>query len=208
MAEKLQVAIRDTRGKRNARRLRRDGKIPAVLYGHGQECVSLSVPLEQVQAAVRHGSRLVDLQGAVSETALIRDLQWDTFGLEVLHLDFARVSADERIEVTVSIELRGEAPGVKEGGVLQQPLHEVLVDCLAIAIPDKLQLSINGLKLGDVLHVRDLKVPQGVSVLTDADEILAQCVKPAEETEGEAAAEGAEPELIGRKAEAEEEEEE
>ena len=206
MADVLKVNLRNTLGKRNTRRLRRGGRVPAVLYGHGQENVSLEVAADDIAAVARHGGRLVELQGAVQETALIKDLQWDTFGIQVMHLDFARVSADERIEVTVPLELRGEAPGVKEGGVVQQPLHELHIDCLAISIPDKIQVSINGLRLGNVLHVRDIPVPEGMTVLTPADEIVAQCVQPSEELEAEPTAEGAEPELIGRKAEAEEEE--
>ena len=106
MAEALKVELREKRGKRKARQLRRGGAIPAILYGHGQESVSLTVPREAFVTALRHGTRLVDLQGAVSESALIRDLQWDTFGVDVLHIDFARVSADERITVTVAVELR------------------------------------------------------------------------------------------------------
>ena len=110
--EVLEVQIRDSRGTRNARRLRQAGSVPAVLYGHGQETVNLSVSSEQFVAAIRHGSRVVALAGAVDQTALIRDVQWDTFGIEVLHVDFARVSASELVTTMVQVELRGEAPGV------------------------------------------------------------------------------------------------
>lgn len=208
MAEVLNVADRINRGTRTARRERREGRIPAVLYGHGQATVSLTITAEELKTALRHGGRLVELRGAANETALIRELQWDIYGLDVLHVDFARVSADERIEVTVSIELRGECPGVKEGGVLQQPLHEVQIECPAVAIPDKLILRVSNLSLGGELTAGDLALPEGVTLLTAADEVAAQCVVPSEEAESEAPVEGAEPELIGRKAGAEEEEEE
>src|SRR4051794_28664083 len=127
MAEELKVEIRKARGKRNAKRLRNDGAIPAVLYGHGEQTVSLTVPREQFSTALRHGSRLVQLKGGVDESALIRDLQWDTYGTAVLHIDFARVSADERIKVTVPVELRGQAPGARQGGVVQHLVHEIEV---------------------------------------------------------------------------------
>lgn len=208
MAEVLNTQPREMHGTRNTRRLRRKGMVPAVLYGHGLDVVSLAVSHDEIEAAMRHGSRLVELRGAANDTALIRDVQWDPLGTDVLHLDFARVSADERIEVTVQVELRGEAPGQKEGGIVQQPLHEVEIECPAIAIPDKLQISINALKVGDELLVKDLKLPEGVTMLTDLDEVLVQCVLPTEEDETAGAAEGAEPELIGRKATDEEGEEE
>lgn len=208
MAEVLNTKSRDLHGTRHTRRLRRQGLVPAVLYGHGQEVVSLAVSHEEIEAAMRHGSRLVELRGVANDTALIREVQWDPLGTDVLHLDFARVSADERIEVTVPVEIRGEAPGLKEGGIIQQPIHEIDIECPAIAIPDKLQISVNSLKVGQELLVKDLKVPEGVKVLTDQDEVVVQCVLPAEEVEGGEATEGAEPELIGRKAADEEGEEE
>lgn len=208
MSETLKVDIRESRGKRHARRLRQAGAIPAILYGHGEANLSLSIPLDQVKSAVRHGARVVDLDGAVKEKAFIRDLQWDTFGLEVLHLDLARVSADEKVEVEVVVELRGEAPGVKEGGVVSQLLHQVDVESLVTAIPDKLSLSINGLGLDQTLTVADIQPPPGTTILTPGETIVVQCVVPKVEEEAAPLAEGAEPELIGRKAGEEEEGEE
>jgi large subunit ribosomal protein L25 len=205
MAEVLNVEVRKTAGSRNAKRLRRAGSIPAVLYGHGQDTVCLAVSREQFSTAMRHGSRLVELKGGVNESALIRDLQWDTFGTGVLHIDFTRVSADERIEVTVPVELRGQAPGARQGGVVQHLVHEIEIECLATAIPDKIQLNINHLEIGGSVAVGQLELPQGVKLLSDADAVAVQCVEPAAEVEEEAApTEGAEPEVIGRKAEVEE----
>jgi large subunit ribosomal protein L25 len=208
MAEVLNVDVRKEAGKRHAKRLRKNGAIPAVLYGHGEQTVSLAVPGEQFNAALRHGSRLVELKGGANESALIRDLQWDIYGTAVLHIDFARVSADERIEVTVPVELRGQAPGVRQGGVIQTMVHEIKVECLATAIPDKIQLNINHLELKSSITVGQLELPQGVKLLSDPDAVAVQCVEPAVEEELEAApTEGAEPEVIGRKAEEEGEEE-
>ena len=97
MAETLNVTTRETRGRRDARRLRRAGSIPAVLYGHGEANCSLTVGADDMAAVVRHGGRVVDLKGAVNEKALIRDLQFDIYGTHVLHVDFTRVSEHERI---------------------------------------------------------------------------------------------------------------
>src|SRR5206468_4967888 len=88
---------------------------------------------------------------------------WDHLGKDVLHIDFERVSADERIEVPVRIELKGIAPGVTGGGILDQPLHTVMVECLAISIPDSIRVNINELQLGAAIHVKDLTLPEGVT---------------------------------------------
>ncbi|RIK73424.1 MAG: 50S ribosomal protein L25 [Planctomycetota bacterium] len=208
MRETLKVELRSSIGKRNNRRLRRAGSIPAILYGHGLDSISLAVPKAAIEGALRHHSRLVDLAGAANESALISDIQWDTFGLEVLHVDFTRVSADERIEVEVSIEIKGQAAGAKEGGIVEQMLREVQIECPAGAIPEKLVLNIASLAVGGSMTCKDLALPEGVTLLTDVDEMIVHCVTPREEEEAApGVAEGAEPELIGRK-EGEEVEEE
>jgi len=201
MSEVLQVEVRDSRGTKNARRMRHAGHTPAILYGHGKEVISLTVPTDEINAAVRHGSMLVELKGAVKGNAVINDLQWDVFGAEVLHVDFKRVDADERLVVEVQVELRGEAPGTKQGGVVQQSLHTVEVDAPVSAIPDKLHININDLHVDQVLTAGDIEdLPEGVKLLTEADRAVVQCQVPMEQPE-EAAAEGAtaEPEVIGRK---------
>jgi large subunit ribosomal protein L25 len=205
MAEALSVQTRDTHGKRHCKRLRRQGLVPAVLYGHGESNVSLAVSHDELAAVLRHGGRLVDLKGGVNETALIHKLQWDTYGADVLHVDFTRVSADERIEVTLPIELRGEAPGVKEGGVVQHLLHDVGIECPATSIPDKLVVNVNHLNLGGTITLAQVPLPEGARLLAEPEEVVVQCVEPAAEAVEAAAPEAAEPEVIGRKAEEEEE---
>jgi len=208
MAEVLSVKVRDGRGKREAKRLRRGGAIPAILYGHGEKNVALSVPSEEFAAAVRHGSRVVELKGAVAEKALIRDLQWDTFGTEVVHVDFARVSEHERVEVKVKLELKGQAQGAKDGGVIEQLVHDLEIECEALSIPEKIDVNIKDLKIGDSLTAGEVALPAGATLISDADLLVVHCVEPMAEGEGEAAeAAAAEPEIIGRKAEEEPEEE-
>jgi len=208
MAEVLNVKPRDKVGKRNARRLRDSGSIPAILYGHGESNHSLSVTAEEMATVVRHGGRVVELKGAVNEKAFIRELQFDTFGKHVLHVDFARVSEHERIEVKVPIELRGQAAGLKEGGVVEHFLHEVEIECEALSIPDKLELNIAELKVGESLHASDLPLPPGVTLISDPDAMVVHCIEAREEeAEGAGLGGTAEPEVIGRKAEEEEAEE-
>lgn len=207
MADILEVQLRQTRGKRNARRQRRAGLVPAVLYGHGKPTISLLVSAERFDAALRHGARLVKLTGAVEEQAFIRELQWDTWGTHVLHVDFTRVLEHEQVQVRVLVELRGEAPGVKAGGVLRQLVHEVEIRCEATAIPDRLHVNINHLGLASSITIGQLELPPGVAVLDDPQTVVVECVEPVELEEEEARAPGeAEPELIGRKKEQGEEE--
>ncbi len=205
MPDVLQVKIRQTRGKRNARRMRRAGSIPAVLYGHGEETLSLTVIADDLVAALRHGVQLVNLGGEVNEKALIRETQWDTFGIDVLHVDLTRVSEHEKVQVRIAVELRGESPGMKDGGVLDHALHEVEVECPASAIPEKIEANINALGLGQSLVLGDLALPDNVSFVTVADTVVVSCNLPAVELEPEAVeTTGAEPEVIGRAAEEEE----
>ena len=204
--ETLTVELRETLGKRRNRRLRVSGKVPAVLYGHKEANISLMLPVEQIQTAVRNGVRFVQLKGAVNEKAIIKACQWDTWGAEVQHVDFARVSEHEKIRVTIPVELRGEAPGVKEGGVVKHVLHTIELECEAAAVPDHLVVNINQLEFNKIVHVSDLEIPAGSTVLTDSAQIVVSCLPVVEAAETTDAASEGEPEVIGRK-KAEDEEE-
>jgi large subunit ribosomal protein L25 len=204
MAESMEFTTqpRTTRGSQKARQMRRKGLVPAVVYGHKEETVSISLPADDLEKAIRHGVRVLDLKtdGKVQK-ALIREVQWDHLGKELLHIDFARVAADERVVVTVPIEVRGIAPGVSAGGVLDQPMHSLSVECLAIRLPDSIRVNINELQLGAAIHVRDLVLPEGVKAMTDPDAIVVHVTQPAAEPAAPVAAEApgaAEPEVIGR----------
>jgi large subunit ribosomal protein L25 len=199
MSDSVEVKLRKATGSRESRRLRNQGLVPAVLYGHGEKCVDLVATREAVQAAIRHGSRIVELKGAVKTGALIRELQWDTFGIEPIHVDFLRVSATDLVKVKVPIDLKGECPGQRAGGVVSLILHEIELECRADAVPEKIHAAVGKLQLGGTIKVHDLELPAGAKALADADEAVVTCTVPVEKAE-EAAAGGAEPELIGRKA--------
>ena len=198
MAEVLKVEQRDAFGKHVNRRMRRDGRLPVILYGHKQASLSLSMAAADLARALRHGSKLIELQGAISENAVIRELQWDTFGQEVLHVDLMRVNVNERLTVEVPVETRGIAPGTKENGIVELLVHVVEVETTAKAIPEKLVLNINEVQVGDTLTVADIEeLPAGAKVLLDAETPLLHCTEALEEIEAEG--EGTvEPELIGR----------
>lgn len=202
---------REGRGSHRARRLRRQGLIPGVIYGHKEATLRVALAADDLHKAIRQGARVIDLEhDGMTEKALIRDVQWDHLGLDILHVDFARVSADERIKIEVRVELRGTAPGVTAGGVLDQPIHNLEVECLALSVPDSIRVSIGELLIGGAIHVRDLVLPEGVKCLTDPDAIIVHVTAPVVEPEAvvaPAAPEQAEPEIIGRVKPAEEEEE-
>jgi len=200
-AETLNVKKRETRGKRNARRMRQEGAVPAVLYGHGEETIALAVPTDQLDAALRHNAQLVSLEGDVKQQAIIRELQWDVYATHVLHVDFTRVDRHELVEVTVPVELMGEAPGVREGGSVEQLIHEVTIECPAIAIPENLTVNINELHLDQSISLSELELPKGAKLTQDDSETIVQCrevLEAPEELEPEVG-ESAEPEMIGRK---------
>lgn len=206
----LKANQRDERGTRKAKGLRASGLIPAVVYGHNEPTQAISVPRDEFEGAIRHGSQILDLQqdGGV-QTVQVVDVQWDFLGKEILHADFKRVSRTEKIHVHVPVQVRGIAPGLSEGGILDQPIHSLHIECPAVSIPDAIRVNINELKLGQAIHVRDLALPEEVTALDDPDAVVVHVITPTAEPEaGEEGAEQAEPEVIGRREEAAEEGEE
>ena len=205
----LEYTRRTPKGTCAVRRLRREGRLPGVLYGHKQDAVPLSVDQESFEQFLREGSRTLTLQdGPRSEMALVKDLQYDALGSAVVHVDFTRIAADETVQVSVPVELVGQAKGVVDGGVLDQVAREASVECLAIAIPEVIRLHIQDMEIDQALHVRDLPVDQGITLLDPPENVVVVIHPPRVEEEEEEAEEGAEdlsaePEIIGR-AEAEE----
>jgi large subunit ribosomal protein L25 len=208
---KLKTQPRPALGKRAALKVRRQGLIPAIIYGHKQDPVPVALAQDVLDSALRHHARLVELETSKgTETALIKEIQHDHLGKAVLHVDFERVDRDEKIIIQVPLELKGTAPGASSG-VLDQPLHELKVECLAAQVPESIKVNISALQLGQVIHVKDVPLPPGVRVLTDPEAIVIQVkahVVMAEPAPGAAPAEGAaEPEIVGRRVKAEEPEE-
>jgi large subunit ribosomal protein L25 len=202
----LSGQLRERLGKGGARTERREGKIPAVLYGHGEKPISVTIGSRDFDLALRGhkgGNPIVNLSVDSKEfTALIRDVQYDPVTHGILHLDFQHISLTETIEVSVPVHLTGLAVGVKDGGgILETILRDVEVRCLPTAIPSSIDADVSALNIGDSVHVRDLSVPN-VTILTDPDATIATVVPPTvmEEKPAEAVAtegaEAAEPEVI------------
>src|SRR5438046_3976100 len=165
MAQSAQITAkpRSELGSRANKRLRDAGFVPGVIYGHKEAVVPITLPKKDVVNHLSHGAHLfeVGLDGK-KETVLVKEVQYDHLGADVLHVDFARVSLDEKVEVTVPIELKGE-PKEAEGGVLQQVINELEVECLVTEIPDAIRVNVADMKLNDVLVIKDLPLPAGVT---------------------------------------------
>jgi large subunit ribosomal protein L25 len=202
---------RDTLGKGGARKARAKGLIPAVLYGHGETPMALTVQnREFVTSMHQHkGSNpILSVQlGGGEYTALLRDVQYDPLTHEILHLDFQHISLTEKVEVKVPVHLVGLPVGVKDaGGILEVIVRDIEVRCLPTAIPASVDLDVSALGIGDSIHVRDLKISD-IEILTDAETTVATVVPPTvmEEKPVEAVVETAEPEVVGAKGKKEEE---
>jgi large subunit ribosomal protein L25 len=194
---------REGLGSRKVKRLRDQGLIPGVVYGHKEAVVPVTLPKKELTTHIDRGAHVFDLSlDGKAQKVLVKDVQYDHLGLEILHIDFARVSLDERVEVTVPLELKGTPKGEAEGGVLQQIVAEVEIECLVTDIPDKITHSVSEMAIDDALHIKDLALPPGAKALQDPDLIVAM-VKVIEEEAAAPAPEGesAEPEVIGRKPE-------
>jgi len=208
----ISAQTREGRGKGAARASRREGRIPGVLYGHGEESVPLSIDAGELQKLVHTISvenTIVDLDLGDGEPykVLIRELQRHPFRDEFVHIDFFHVAMDEKIQVEVPIVLLGTPTGVKnKGGILDHQLRELEVFCLPGSIPEKVEIDVSDLDIGDSIHVNEIQLPD-VEILTELDRavvaVLAPTVVEVEEEEAEEAI--LEPEVIGRGKEEDEE---
>jgi large subunit ribosomal protein L25 len=190
-------------GSRANKRLRDAGLLPGVIYGHKEAVVPVTLPKKEVVNHLSHGAHVFDVAlDGKSEKVLVKEVQYDHLGIEVIHVDFARVSLDEKVEVTIPIELKGE-PKEAEGGVMQQVINELEVECLVTEIPDAIRVNVADMKLNDVLAIKDLQLPPGVTTKLDAELIVVTLKEVKEEEIAPAApeAEAAEPEVIGKKKE-------
>ncbi|MDO4569432.1 MAG: 50S ribosomal protein L25 [Planctomycetia bacterium] len=199
--EVLEVKSRDVFGKRRIRRMRAGGLVPAVLYGHQQEALPLCVEANAMMMLLRRGHQIVNLQGVANCEALVKEVQWNVWGNEILHVDFTRIDANEKIEVVIPVVLKGDAVGLREGGVVELLIHEVRVSCSASNVPDELVIRVGDLGLGQSISLEDITLPEGVELDLPADSVFVHCVEKKEEVLESSEITGAEPEVIARKKE-------
>jgi large subunit ribosomal protein L25 len=183
MEAKLDTELRDDNGKGVARKLRAAGRVPAVFYGHGQATVALSVDARQMVHVLHSagGSNvLLDLiVDGKPHLAMPREIQRDHIHNTLIHVDFLAVSRTEKIAVDVPVIEIGEAAGVKEGGVVEHHLRDLHIESLPQDVPEHIEVDITDLNIGDMIHVRDVVVPEGVTILTNPDDAVLSVITPA-----------------------------
>lgn len=194
----LKAQVRTGRGKGNARKLRELGYIPSVLYGKDISDIKIFVLHKELEKVMRAGGEggLISLKvldeerGNIEYPVMLRDIQTHPLKNEYTHADFYQVSLKDKLETEISIQLIGEALGTKEGGVLQQYLRTVEVECLPTAIPEKFELDISNVALGDNITVESLTAPDGVEIITSGETVIASVNYPQAETEEDEASPG------------------
>ncbi len=202
----LKAEVRDQTGSKHAAKARKQGRIPAVVYGHKKEAVAISLERQAIVEGLGHGRRIVDVQiGKTKEKMIIKELQYGYLGKDIIHVDLMRVDATETIKVDVPIELKGTAKGAHEGGIIEEHIDHLEVGCKVNDIPERIVVSVKELKVGDALHARDIELPDGVKLVSSPSTLLVTCslvaaAKTTEELEEEVPIA---PEVIG---EAEEQE--
>ncbi len=200
---KLKGEVRGKLGTAATRKLREAGKLPAIVYGHGETPQSIAFDTHEVIVALNHGVRTIEVDaGGTTQQCLIKEVQYDYLDQNPLHLDLTRVNLDERVRVKVAIELKGTPKGIADGGILEQHINELEVECLVTQIPDTLHPLVSELELGEGLSVKDIELPDGVVVMHEPDDRVATVRAQTEEVEAEPTEDGeqasSEPEMIGR----------
>ncbi|MBA7695974.1 50S ribosomal protein L25 [subsurface metagenome] len=203
----LKAEIREHTGSKSAAKVRKQGRIPAIVYGHKKEPVAISLDVRNLVEGLHHGHRLMDVQiGKKRQKMIVKDLQYDYLGKDIIHVDLMRVDVTETVKVTVPIELKGTAKGTQEGGVIAEHTDHFEIECKVTDIPETIVVSVKDMDVGDVLHAGDIELPEGVKLSSPRETLLVTCslvaaAKAAEEVEEEAPAA---PEVIGEVKEPEE----
>lgn len=193
MAKKLvlKAETREQTGSKSAAQVRKQGRIPAIVYGHKQEPVAISLDRHNLVEGVHDGHRVVDVQiGRKKETMLIKDIQYDYLGKDIIHADLMRVDATERIKVTVPVELKGTAKGTHEGGIIEEHADHLEIECRATDIPESIVVSVKDVGVGSNLHAGDIELPAGARLVSAPSTLIVTCglvaaAKTTEEIEAE-----------------------
>ena len=202
--KKLIAKKRELEGSANSRRMRAAGQLPGVVYGADKDPVSVVVDLHDFEQILHHHTSeslliAVEVEGEGDMSVLVKDVQHHPVTSDLLHVDLMRVEANKEISVEVEIELVGESAGVKAGGVLDQVMHSITVECLPADLVEKFEVDVSALEIGNSLHVSDLTLGAKYKVLLDDEAIVASVSGPQSEEDEDAEGGAAEPEVIGAK---------
>ncbi len=175
----IKASSRNEMGSKKVVKVRDRGRLPAVIYGHRKDPRTVDFDYHDFYEAIHHGHRLFDVdKDGQNETLLVKDLQYDHLGRRIIHADMVRVDLSEVVHVTVPVVLKGTPKGYSQGGIVDQHLDHIVVECTVAAIPEEIDVSIKELELDQSIHARDVKLPQGVKLLSDAELLIASCHIP------------------------------
>jgi large subunit ribosomal protein L25 len=172
----LKADLRTKSGSNESARLRKEGKLPAVVYGHKQTPASIAVDAHDFIVGLHHGHRLFNVElGGKKETVLLKDVQYDYLGKTVIHVDMIRVDLSERVTVQVPLDFRGVAKGTLVGGILEEVMAQIEIECGVTEIPDRIVVNVRDLELDSSIHAKDVALPAGVSLKSEPDALVAIC---------------------------------
>lgn len=208
MANELQLEERKLTTNAYKKQLRQAGKIPAIVYGESIENTTVSVDQKQIVGILKTNPNAVlqvDIPGQGKHPIMIGEIQRHPISRDIVHIDLQQIDIKNPIRVMVRLETVGEAVGAREGGVLQMPLTEIEIECLPHLIPSSIQVDVSELSIGDSVLISDLQVPEGITVLTPAEDVVASVLAPTREEVADEAADGEEAEATAEEAAPEEE---
>lgn len=174
----LKAEIRERSGSKAVQKVRSEGRIPAIVYGHNKTPVAISLDAHNFAEGLHHGHRLMDVQiEKKKEKIIVKDLQYDYLGKNIIHADLMRVDITETIKVTVPIELKGAAAakGTHEGGIIEEHTDHIEIECRATDIPETIVVWVKEIGVGDALHAGDVVLPEGVKLVSPPEMLLVTC---------------------------------
>jgi large subunit ribosomal protein L25 len=177
----LKAQTRQHRGSKDSARLRKQGQIPAIVYGHKKEPVSISIDGHTFVEQLHHGHRLIDIElDQKQDKVLVKDVQYDYLGKEIIHVDLMRVDVTEKVTLEVPVELKGTAKGTHEGGMVELITNKLEIECLVTNIPERITISVKEMNLGDVMFAKDIALPDGVTLISSPEQLVVSCHEVAE----------------------------
>ncbi len=203
----LKAQIRERTGSKYAEEVRKQGLIPAVVYGHKEEAVAIALNAHNFVEGLHHGHRLIDVKiGKKSQKMLVKDLQYDYLGKNIIHVDLMRVDVTETVRVTVPIEFKGQVSSSQAGAIIEEHVDRLEVECKVADIPENIVVSVKEMEVGDSVHAADIVLPEGVKLVSAPSTLVATCglVAAAVSAEAVEAEAPAAPEVIGEEEKEEE----
>jgi len=198
----LKAQTRSERGKKHNAKLRQQGNIPGIIYGHKQEPQAVALNEHDFAEVLHRGKKLLDVEvDGKAEKLLLKEIQYDHLGRQMIHADLIRVDLSEKVTVQVPLVFKGPAIGTTEGGVVEEHLDSIEIECTVTEIPESIDVSIKALKIDESLHVKDIVLPPGAKLITNPELLLVACHEPVEIAEptldaAAAATEPVSPEVI------------